>query len=229
MYHWVEDKDFLNKMKARCSDIVNQLVQAINSEGRMSVKQHLVGSGAKNLITQNAEEPIDLDYNLEVVNSGEFRINDCRAIKNYVQEMFDDILSKVGWNNCQDSTSALTTDYYHFNKGNKTSFSIDLCIIYVDSNGSWYRLIHEKTGYVQSDRYYWNEARQSRGLTDRVEWLKGNDCWLEVRDAYLDKKNMYLTRNDHNHHSFNVYIEAVNEIYGKYNGGYGYVQTLFGF
>ena len=217
MYHWIEDKEFLNRMKARCSDIVNQLVQAINSEGRMEVKQHLVGSGAKNLIVQNGREPIDLDYNLEIVDSGEFDINDCRGIKDYVKEVFDEVLDKVGWDNCQDSTSALTTYRYHFIEGNQTEYSIDLCIICVDRDGSWYRLIHEKTGFVQLDRYYWNEAKKSRGLTDRVEWLKENDCWLEVRETYLDKKNMYLTRNDYNHHSFNVYIESVNEIYNKYN------------
>ena len=223
MYHWIEDKDFLNRMKSLCSDIVNQLVQAINSDGLMEVKQHLVGSGAKNLITQNANEPIDLDYNLEIIDSGDTNINDGRTIKNYVQEVFDSVLIKAGWNPCQDSTSALTTDQRYFKKGNRTPFSIDICIIRVDRNGSWYRLIHQKTGIVQMDQYYWNEAPQSRGLTDRVEWLKDNDCWLEVRDAYLEKKNMYLTWNDRNHHSFNIYIEAVNEIYGKYNGGFGYV------
>jgi len=227
MYHWIEDKDFLNRMKSLCSDIVNQLVQAINSDGLMEVKQHLVGSGAKNLITQNANEPIDLDYNLEIIDSGDTNINDGRAIKNYVKEVFDSILIKAGWNPCQDSTSALTTDQRFFKKGNKTPFSIDICIIRVDRNGSWYRLIHQKTGIVQLDQYYWNEAPQSKGLTDRVEWLKDNDCWLEVRDAYLEKKNMYLTRNDRNHHSFNIYIEAVNEIYGKYNGGFGYVRSIF--
>lgn len=227
MYHWIEDKDFLNRMKSLCSDIVNQLVQAINSDGLMEVKQHLVGSGAKNLITQNANEPIDLDYNLEIIDSGDTNINDGRTIKNYVKEVFDSVLIKAGWNPCQDSTSALTTDQRFFKKGNKTPFSIDICIIRVDRNGSWYRLIHQKTGIVQLDQYYWNEAPQSKGLTDRVEWLKDNDCWLEVRDAYLEKKNMYLTRNDRNHHSFNIYIEAVNEIYGKYNGGFGYVRSIF--
>ena len=217
MYHWIEDKEFLNRMKAHCSDIVNQLVQTINSEGSMRVKQHLVGSGAKNLITQNTNESIDLDFNLEIEDSGEFDINDCRGIKNYVQKKFDETLIKVGWDNCQDSTSALTTDNYYFKKGNHTEFSIDLCIITVDQNGSWYRLIHEKTGFVSMDRYYWNEAPKSKGLTERVEWLKANDCWLEVRETYLNKKNMYLSRNDSNHHSFNVYIEAVNEVYYKYN------------
>jgi len=216
MYHWITDKVFLNAMKSRCSDIVNQLVQAINQEGVMEVRQHLVGSGAKNLITQNADEPVDLDFNLEILDSGEYGINDCRGIKNYVQKKFDEILKRVGWDNCQDSTSALSTDRYSFKKGNRTPFSIDLCIITVGSDGAWYRLIHEKTGIVQFDRYYWNEAPKSKGLTDRVEWLKDNDCWIEVRDTYLNKKNMYLRRGDRNHPSFNVYVEAVNEVFYKY-------------
>ena len=221
MYHWIEDKKYLKRMKALCADIVNQLVQAINNEGEMTVKQHLVGSGAKNLITQNENEPIDLDYNLEIVDSGNFARNDGRRIKNYVQQMFDKILENAGWGHCQDSTSVLTSEKIHFPKGNKTPFSIDLCIIRVKPNGCWDRLVHQKTGLDRLDQWYWNEAPQSRALTDRVGWLKENDCWLEVRDAYLEKKNMYLRAKDHNHPSFNVYIEAVNEIYFKYNPSSG--------
>lgn len=222
MYHWIEDKEYLGKVKALCADIVNQLVQAINSDGEMTVKQHLVGSGAKNLITQNANESIDLDYNLEIVDSGDFQINDCRGIKTYVRQVFDEILDNAELNHCQDSTSALTTDQITFTKGNKTPFSIDLCIIRLDRNGSWYRLIHRKTGFEQWDQYYWNEARQSRGLADRVKWLKKHDHWLEVRNTYLVKKNRYLTINDHDHPSFICYIEAVNEVYYSYNSsGFG--------
>lgn len=226
MYDWVNDRDFLGRMKALCADLVNQLVQAINSDGEMTVKQHLVGSGAKNLITQNENEPIDLDYNLEIVDSGNFAINDCRGIKEYVQRMFDEVLDYAELDHCRDSTSALTTGQITFTKGNRTPFSIDLCIIRLDRNGSWYRLIHRKTGFEQWDQYYWNEARRSRGLTDRVKWLKKHDHWLEVRNTYLVKKNRYLTINDHDHHSFICYIEAVNEVYYNYNpGGFSYGNT----
>ncbi len=225
-YHWVEDKSFLSPMKSLCSDIVNQLVQLINREGVIKVKQHLVGSGAKNLITQNANEPIDLDYNLEIIDSCEISIDDCRGIKEYVREKFDEILERVGWDKCQDSTSALTTKRYFFNKGNPTPFSIDLCIVRMGYNGNWYRLIHEKTGYVQWDRYSWNEARHSKDIENRVKWLKENHYWLEVRDKYIEKKNDYLKRNDHNHPSFVVYIEVVNEVYFKYNGGNPYDKSF---
>ena len=68
MYHFIEDKDFLKNMRGLCSNIVNQLVQAINNDGELDVEAHLVGSGARNLETQNANEPVDLDYNLNIIN-----------------------------------------------------------------------------------------------------------------------------------------------------------------
>ena len=219
MYHWIEDKTFLGRMRAHCSDIVNRLGQAINSDGKMRVKQYLVGSGAKNLIVQNGKEPVDLDYNLEIIDSGAFGINDCREIKIYVQGKFDEVLKKAGWGNSQDSTSALTTEKRHFVQGTQTEFSIDVCIVATDRESKWYRLIHEKTGRVITDCYYWNEAPQSKGLCDRVMWIKKNQYWNEVRDTYLEKKKMYLSRNDFNHPSFIVYIETVNEIYCKYHAG----------
>ncbi|MFA5561692.1 MAG: hypothetical protein WDA00_03550 [Eubacteriales bacterium] len=215
MYHFIEDKDFLKRMKSLCSDIVNQLVQQINGDGEMRVKANLVGSGAKNLITQNENNPIDLDYNLEIVDSGSFDINDGTGIKEYVRKQFNIVLNANEWGDCQDSTSALTTEQRIFKNGNKTPYSIDLCII-ATSDDAWFRLIHEKTGYFNRDRWYWNKGRNSEKMQQKVNWLKENDLWLEVRDTYLEKKNMYLRRNDHDHSSFMIYIEAVNEVYNRH-------------
>ena len=64
MYHYIQDKDFQKCLKSACSDIVNHLVQSINKGSVITVKACLVGSGAKNLVTQNANNPIDLDYNM---------------------------------------------------------------------------------------------------------------------------------------------------------------------
>lgn len=87
MYHYVDDKEFLGRMKRLCSDIVNQLVQKINREEKLQVRADLVGSGAKNLITQNANNPIDLDYNLEILKSYEYEIYDGRSLKKYIGEL----------------------------------------------------------------------------------------------------------------------------------------------
>lgn len=218
MYHFIDDKNFLKNMRSLCSGIVNELVQNINNDSVMLVEAHLVGSGAKNLETQNSNEPIDLDYNLSILKTYKLDINkDSTKIKEYVRKMFNKVLKKHGWSDCQDSTSALTTEKRHFTKGNSTEFSIDLAIVAENRDGTWYRLIHRKTGCIANDQWYWNEGPHSKGLSNRVNWCKNNNCWTEVRDAYLNKKNMYLSRQDKNHPSFNCYIEAVNEIYYKYN------------
>lgn len=222
MYHWVEDKKFLGRMKGLCSNIVNQLVQLINNEGKMHVRAYLVGSGAKNLITQNADEAIDLDFNLEIIDCYEFDINDCKNIKNYIGEKFDTILSKNNWADCQYSSSVFTTEQRVFCNGNKTPFSIDLCIVRRRQN-NWERLICENTGFTILNRYYWNQAPNSNELSKKVEFLKKENYWEEVRNIYLDKKNMYLRRNNQTHSSFIIYIETINEVYYKYRHGLKYM------
>ena len=214
MYKFIEDKDFLHHMRRFCSDIVNQLVQTINNEDFLNVQAHLIGSGAKNLITQNENEDIDLDYNLVIINSS-WDINDCKQIKEYVKKKFNDVLKNSGLGACSDSKSCLSTKKLHFMEDYQTKFSIDLAIVFEEQDGTWYRLIHEKTGYVDHDRWIWNISRNSKELTNKVKWIKDNNLWSKLRNAYLKKKNMYLRRGDNEHPSFICYIEAVNEIYNN--------------
>lgn len=215
MYHYIQDKDFLKRLKGTCSDLVNQLVQSINNDSVMTVKACLVGSGANNLVTQNENNPVDLDYNICIVETKSINIKSSYEIKEYVRKQFNKILKANGWGDCQDSTSALTTEKRFFTQGNKTKFSIDLAIT-CEGNNSWHRLIHEKTGFVNLDKYYWNEVPNSRQLQEKVYAIKSKHLWNEVRDTYLEKKNLYLRRNDDKHSSFIIYIETVNEIYNKY-------------
>ena len=215
MYHYIEDKVFLKDMKYLCSNIINQLVQLINNDSVMEVEAHLVGSGARNLITQNSNEPIDLDYNLYIADFGDFSSSNEREIKEYVRKQFNIILKRNGWSDCMDSTSVLTTEKRHFTKGNHTEFSIDLAIVFNNRDG-WHRLIHDKTGFAALDRYCWNIVPNSRDLFDKVTDIKDEHLWNEVIDVYLEKKNMYLRRQDYNHPSFNVYVETVNQVFNKF-------------
>lgn len=217
MYDYIKNKEFLRKLKTTCGDIVNRLTNSINNDGKMKVSFSLVGSGERNLITQNENEPVDLDYNLWVEDVYEFEITDGGKIKQYVKKMFDKTLEKCKLSNCgvQDSKSALTTGLMRLKGYDKTQFSIDLAIT-ISRNGSWHRLIHKKTGIVDNDEWYWNEAPNSKGLNHKINQIKKNHKWNGVRTAYLEKKNMYLKRNDHSQPSFICYIEAVNEVYNKH-------------
>ena len=184
MYHYIQDKEFQKRLKCTCSDIVNQLVQSINKDSVMTVKACLVGSGAKNLITQNANNPIDLDYNICILDTKSININNGRDIKEYIRKAFNSVLKANEWSDCQDSTSALTIEKRVFMRGNKTAFSIDLAITFKNNIG-WHKLIHNKTGWFVYDGYYWNQIPDSRQLEEKVYTIKLNHLWDEVRYIYI--------------------------------------------
>ena len=210
MYHYVTDKEYLKQTYSICADIVNQLVQELKHY-EIDAYMATVGSKKRGLITQNEKESIDHDFNLFIENADAFRADE---LKRRVMDAFNEVLNRNDWGDCQDSTSALTTEQRVLKKGNKTPFSIDVAIVKEDAWGTLHRLKHNKTGIVALDQWYWNMAPNSQKLWDMEDYLKPA-YWQLVRDAYLDKKNMYLTRNDHDHPSFVCYIEAVNEVYAQ--------------
>lgn len=215
MYHYVEDKEFVSRMRNLCGNIMQDLCHTLKEEYDIGATFYLVGSGARNLITQNADEPIDLDYNLEITKCA--YLNNCSQIKEAVGKSFNKVLNKRGWSDCQDSTSSLTTEKRYFTDGNDTDFSMDVCVVYSDSIGNWYRLIHNKTGQTKNDRYHWDMSPHSSKVRDKAEYIKNEGKWLLVREQYLKIKNKYLRQNDHNHPSFICYIEAVNNVYNSRN------------
>ncbi len=127
MFDYVKDKEFLSRMRNLCGKIMQDLCHYLKEDHDIGSIFYLVGSGARNLIVQNASLPIDLDYNLEIVRCEDFE--DCRFIKECVRKSFNKALHKHGWGDCDDSTSSLTTEKRHFIDGNPTEFSIDVCIV----------------------------------------------------------------------------------------------------
>ena len=210
MYHYVTDKEYLKQTYHICADIVNQLVQELKHY-EIEAWMATVGRKRRGLVTQNEKEPIDYDVNLFIDNADSFRADE---LKRMVMEAFNEVLNRNGLDDCQDSTSVLSTGQIVLTKGNKTPFSIDVAIVKEDAWGNLHRLIHRKTGIVSYDQWYWNMAPNSQKLWDMEEYLKPK-YWHKVKDAYLNKKNMYLTRNDYDHPSFVCSIEAVNEVYAQ--------------
>lgn len=211
MYHYVEDKEFVSSMRRLCGEITQDLCHYLKEDYGIGSVCYLVGSGAKNLITQNASQPIDLDYNLEITKCEYYE--DCRKIKEAVRKSFNKALRDQGLGDCQDSTSSLTTEKIYFTNRTDTSFSIDVCIVGKDNRDNLYRLIHDKTGFFSDDEYHWDKAPNPAKIKQKVDYIKNKGKWQLVREQYLNIKNMYLQRNDHNHPSFICYVEAVNDVY----------------
>lgn len=213
MYHYLEDKEFEHSIRQLCGDIMQELCHTLNEDHDIGAMFYLVGSGARNMIMQNGNEPVDLDYNLEVVRCENF--DDCKAIKTAVQNALNEALWDYNLPDCDDSTSALTTKKIHFTQGNPTEFSMDVCIVVMNDRGNYERLIHEKTGWTYWDRYFWNEAPNSAHIKEKANYIKSHNCWTLVRERYADIKNHYLRLGDHNHPSFICYVEAVNNVYNQ--------------
>ena len=104
MFHYVEDKEFLRRVRGVCGELMQDFCHTLKDAYDIGANFCLVGSGARNLTVQNASEPIDLDYNLEIVRC--VNLEDCRAIKACAKNAFDKALAMHGWGNCEDSTSA---------------------------------------------------------------------------------------------------------------------------
>lgn len=211
MYHYLEDKEFLHKMRSLSGEIMQLLCHYLKEDYDIGSNFYLVGSGAKNLILQNADEPVDLDYNLEIVRCEDFK--NCRYLKECARKAFNKCLLE----DCEDSRSSLTSKPIYFNNGNPTGFYIDVCITYRDNKDNYYRLIHDKTVWTCNGNYYWNMAPRSNDLNKKVAYIKKHGRWETVREQYLKIKNNYLTRNDYDHPSFVCYIEVINNIYNSRN------------
>lgn len=231
MYNYVTDKQLISSMRSLSVNMMQDLCHILKEKYDIGAMFNLVGSGARNLILQNANEPIDLDYNLKIVRSDDW---DGKYIKECVRKAFNIVLRKHGWRDCEDSKSSLTTEKRYFPRISDTEFSMDVCIVREDKDGNFYRLIHKKTGYTNvnniayaasiypglvigssDNEYYWNKAPNSRDIKYKVDYIKSNGKWELVREQYKNIKNRYLTQNDYNHPSFICYIEAVNNVYNS--------------
>lgn len=78
MYHFVEDKEFLKRSQNSCVEDLNKLVGSLLEEG-ISAQFILVGSGGRNMVTQNEDGDIDFDYNLLIQKCDD--ITDCRFLR----------------------------------------------------------------------------------------------------------------------------------------------------
>ena len=212
MYEYVSDREFLSRIRTEAGEILQDLCHNLKVDHDIGARFFMVGSGARRLITRNANQPVDLDYNLEIVRCEDF--DDCRYLKECVRKSFDKVLRAHGWWTCQDSTSVLTAKRQLYTITAPVRYAIDVCIVMQD-DGHYHRLIHKKTGFTFSDEYYWNIAPHSRKLKEKADYIRKHGKWELVRDQYLRLKNHYLTQNDHDHPSFICYIESVNNVYNS--------------
>lgn len=202
MYRFANQQD-VKELAKWCEEIIKEVQKEVKEY--LTFSFNLIGSGGKRLVTQNAEEAFDLDYNLVIQKDKQGLIDDPKRLKNIVRNAFDVVLreSVDGYNGAKDSKAVITIT---FSDGVKRTFSFDVAIYVEGDNGYLYRLIHDK----YSQRYIWNQVPQSCDFEYKLQEIKENGEWQDFKDRYLELKNMHLRRNDDTK-SFSIFLETLNE------------------
>lgn len=212
MYKYLTDVQFIKKLTHEGTKLTQALGHQLKIDYDIGTYIMLVGSAKRKMITQNEKGDVDMDYNLVVIKSP---INNGKDLKEAVRKSFNKVLKRYGYEDCQDSTSSLSTKLKSFNQYNQTKYKFDIAIVKEDKQGYWQRLIHCKTGSIQSDTWFWNQTPDSRDIKRKETYIKNNSDWQLVREKYLTYKNNNLVFDNNNLHSFTCYERAVNDVYNQ--------------
>lgn len=212
MYHYLINAKFRKILKGEGTKLSQALCHQLRIDYGIGANAQLVGSAKRNMITQNENGQVDMDYNLIIMKSS---IIDGQELKEAVMKSFNKVLKKNGYKDCQDSTSVLSTGFLHFTKGNSSEYKFDIAIVKEDQYGNWHRLIHQKTGWVQHDRWCWNQSPNTKRIRAKAEYIKEHSKWQLVKDEYIKLKNNNLRFNNDGLSSFVCYEQAINNVYNR--------------
>ena len=206
MYEYVS-KATVKPYRSFCLDKLNRVKQKLWNDKKIESTFHLVGSGAKNIVTRNGNQRFDLDFTFEILNYGIDGI-ESEWLKNYIMDFLNKITknTKFSFKNCEDSRAAITLV-----TSDELEFNFDIAILVKNKNNDFCRLIHDKK--QGEERYFWNKLPNPKDLEEKTKLLKQRGLWNDVRKIYLEKKNMYLAQQNFSQPSFIVFVETVNEVY----------------
>lgn len=207
MYNYVTEEQIIH-YKSLFQSILDRLREKLKKDSEIEVRILLVGSGANNMVTRNGKGGFDLDYNLVLSSIPPEYVGTPQALKALVIKELDTLVPS-GFSHGKDSTSAITY-LLHSPDKKRVEFKVDVALILAGKNG-YSRLVRDRN----TKRYIWNLIRKSGDLKPKLNAIKAAGCLNRLADIYQQKKNMYLSRQDQDHPSFVVYLEAVNELYQK--------------
>lgn len=185
-----------------CMEILNKVQDLLRDFFTFDIR--LIGSGEKRLVTQNGNEPFDLDYNLFIKRDKQDLIDNPKKMKQLFRDAFKEVLSNYisNYNHVEDSTSVVTVIV--FDKSCDIRFKFDVAILVDGDDGYAYKLVKDGNNYI------WNRLPNSKDYAEKYLAIKKNNLYLDFKKRYLRLKNMHLSRQD-DIKSFSIFLETLNE------------------
>ena len=219
MYEYVSIKEY-QPVREELEDIIKQVQDIVRDTFTFQFK--LVGSGGRHLITRikGGNQGYDFDYNL-VLNppKEKNKIWNANFARNKIKEALGKAIKNTNYNKVSDTKSGITIKVID-RKNSRITHSCDFSIIYYpdieddgsDNTDNFYK-------YARLDKsnsnITWEIRNNSRNYDDKLEWLQNNvnGYWDEIKEEYLIVKD---SNNDINKHSFQLYLEAVCNVFNQY-------------
>lgn len=160
---------------------------------------NLVGSAKRNMVVRHHNKGFDLDYQLFLQKNKQGLTE--RQIKNILKILFDKYFPS-DFNNCEDSTSAIT-----IKKVLKDKIEIGYDIVILKSTGNICEIIRRK-----GQEYFWNELPDTKNYISNLSKIKG-PLWARLKNIYGQKiVQKHYGQKYQDKKSFQILNEAINEV-----------------
>jgi hypothetical protein len=210
MYEFVP-KSELKPVKAKIDSIIRKLQLLIKQDG-VTFESIIVGSAKKHLVTRivDGNKGFDFDYN--------FSLKKCpddlspKDIKTLFINKLNIVLKDSRYKNAENNTQAMTIKVID-SKNSKVFHSCDFAIVNdYEEEGEFFQeiLIFNKL----NGTYFWNKRPFGKNYSSKLSNLLSNGLWFELKEEYLHLKN---TNNDSEKKSYQLYLEAINNVYNHYD------------
>lgn len=169
----------------------------------------LVGSAKRNLVVRHHNKGFDCDYQIFLQKNK----NDMSAkqIKTLLMELFNKYMP-ADFENCEDSTSAITIKKKSSTKNSALEFSYDIAIMRKRKEYDAPEIIRRN-----ADNYCWNFLSDMKNFGYHYGFISGQEMWSNLRERYYDKViNERQKSEPVRRKSFQLLHEATNETLDKF-------------
>lgn len=174
----------------------------------------LIGSGRKKLITKEtgSNKGFDFDYNFSLQKVKD-EFDGAKTIRENFFKIIQEIGKKYGYQT-EDNRSAITIKLID-KENKKIEHSCDFGIVedWRDGEDNEYQRIIVRDKNVASPTYIWNERQKSKNFSIKLSNIEAAGLWEVLKLEYLKIKN---TNKDIEKKSYQLFIEAINNVYNQY-------------
>ena len=211
-YEYVSKNEY-RPVREELEDIIKKTQKILKKESGITFQFELIGSGSKHLITRvtGGNKGFDFDYNI-IINYDDGQMWKADYARKEFTKALDKAIQGTQYDHPENSSVAITIKVKDTKKS-RILHSCDFAVVYYPDGvfeGHQYAKLD-----LQTSKCTWDTRQYTKNYHNKLNWLKDNvnGYWEEIKEEYIKLKN---NNNDVNKHSFQLFYEAVSNVYNRY-------------